>query len=57
MNIWIEKNSMKQYYLEEEKKKKKKKILQSLTDVQMEDITDADQGHAKTVCKDFEITI
>ena len=46
MNNWIiRKNSMKQHYL-------KKKILQS---VNMEDITDADLGHTKRVCKDCKI--
>ena len=47
MNIWItEKNLVKHYY-------QKKMILYS--EINMEDITDADYMHAKRVCKDFEI--
>ena len=43
----IGKNSTKHHYL-------KKKILTD-SQLNMEDITDADYAHAKRVCKDFEI--
>ena len=47
MNIWMTgKNSMKYHCL-------KKKIEDS--HLNMEDVTDADYAHAKTVCKEFEI--
>ena len=43
----IGKNSTKHHYL-------KKEILTD-SQLNMEDITDADYAHAKRVCKDFEI--
>ena len=43
-----EKSSIKHYYL------KKKNFISNLN---LEDITDADYMHAKRVCKDFEIKI
>ena len=47
INIWIiGKNSVEHYYL------KKKDFYSPLN---MEDITDADNAHAKNICKDFEI--
>ena len=48
MNIWmIGKNSMKHHYL--------KKKISIVTDLNMEDITDADYAHAQRVCKSLEI--
>ena len=49
MSIWMnEKSSIKHYYL------KKNNFISNLN---LEDITDADYMHAKRVCKDFEIKI
>ena len=48
MNIWmIGKSLMKQNYL--------KKLPEFYSNLNLEDITDADHMHAKRVCKDFEI--